>query len=108
MGKRWTLQLIELLLQRPARFCELSRALPDLSERVMSDRLRELAEAGLVAREVDVGPPLSTTYSLTPRGGALAPTIEALRAWAGQGIAPARGVTRRAARGRAEDRAART
>lgn len=84
LGKRWSLLIVEALLQRPARFCELSRALPTLSERVLSDRLRELAEVGLVRREVDPGPPITATYALTARGTRLGPVLEALRAWAGE------------------------
>lgn len=82
LGKRWTGLLVDLLLQRPARFCELSRAVPGLSERVMSDRLRELEEAGIVERTVDPGPPVAVTYSLTPVGEGLGPAMAALREWA--------------------------
>jgi DNA-binding HxlR family transcriptional regulator len=65
LAKRWTLQLLFLLLQRPARFSELERAVPGLTNRVMADRLRELQDAGLVARQVDPGPPSgATTHSL--------------------------------------------
>jgi DNA-binding HxlR family transcriptional regulator len=53
LAKRWTLVIVELLLQRAARFCELSRALPRISERVLSQRLWELVESGLATREVD-------------------------------------------------------
>ncbi len=52
LGKRWTLLIVELLLQRPARFCELRRALPRISERVLSERLSELTGSGLATREV--------------------------------------------------------
>jgi DNA-binding HxlR family transcriptional regulator len=48
LAKRWMLQLLFLLLQRPARFSELERAVPGLTNRVMADRLRELQDAGLV------------------------------------------------------------
>lgn len=82
LGKRWTLLIVALLLQRSARFCELSRALPELSERVMSARLRELAEAGVVSRRVDPGPPIVATYRLTAHGARLRPVIEALGVWA--------------------------
>src|SRR5215216_6707408 len=82
LGKRWTALIVDLLLQRPARFNELAQAVPGLSHRVMTDRLRELAEAGLVERSVDPGPPTTTTYSLTPLGERLRPGLEALRVWA--------------------------
>ena len=81
LGKRWVGRLVDLLLQRPARFSELLAALPELSRRVLSQRLLELQQCGLVRREVDPGPPISATYRLTERGQALAPAMSALRAW---------------------------
>lgn len=83
LGKRWTGLLIDLLLQRPARFSELTAALPQLSKRVLSERLAELQEAKLVVREVEPGPPVSVTYRLTGRGHGLQPAMDALRVWAG-------------------------
>ena len=71
LNRRWALQILVVLLQRPARFTEFLRTIPGLSKNVMVERLRELGEAGLVARHVDPGPPVTTTYSLTPDGEAL-------------------------------------
>lgn len=96
-GKRWNAVIIDVLLQRPARFGELTRAVSGLSQRVLSERLRELADAGLVDRHVDTGSPISVTYSLTERGQDLAPAMQAMREWAAgleegpQPPAPARG-----------------
>jgi DNA-binding HxlR family transcriptional regulator len=87
LGKRWSGLLIDLLLQRPARFSELARAVPGLSERVLGERLRELEEAGLVERRVDPGPPISVTYLLTPLGEELEPAMRELRDWASKLIA---------------------
>ena len=83
LGKRWTGLLIDLLLQRPARFNELAAALPQLSKRVLSERLAELQDAGLVLREVDDGRPVAVSYRLTERGQGLSPAMDALRVWAG-------------------------
>ena len=80
LGKRWTLLIVALLLQRPARFCALAAALP-ISDRVLSERLGELIEAGLASRQVDEGPPISSRYALTARGRALTPVIDELTAW---------------------------
>jgi DNA-binding HxlR family transcriptional regulator len=82
LAKRWTLQILFLLLQRPARFNELERAVPGLTNRVMADRLRELQDAGLVDRQVDPGPPITSIYTLTTDGEALRPILEPLRPWA--------------------------
>jgi DNA-binding HxlR family transcriptional regulator len=83
LGKRWMGPIIDVLLQRPARFNEIARAIPQLSKRMLDERLTELAGCGLVAREVDAGPPLAVTYRLTPRGEGLRPALDALRIWAG-------------------------
>jgi DNA-binding HxlR family transcriptional regulator len=78
VGKRWTLAILATLLHGPARFSELARAVPGLSERVMSERLQELSEARLVERVVDPGPPLGTRYRLTAVGERLRPAVQSL------------------------------
>ncbi len=82
LGKRWTGIVIGTLTARPAGFAELSRAIPGISESVLSDRLSELASAGLVSREVREGPPVGVVYRLTPAGKALSPALKALARWA--------------------------
>src|SRR5216683_7962985 len=82
LGKRWTGPLLSILLQRPAHFAELARAVTGLSERMLSERLQELIEAGLAERRVEPGPPLGTLYRLTPAGEGLRPAMDALAAWA--------------------------
>ena len=78
VGKRWTLPILAALMHGPSRFSELARAVPGLSERVMSERLQELCEAGVVERRVSAGPPLSTSYLLTDLGERLRPAVESL------------------------------
>ncbi|GAA1966502.1 winged helix-turn-helix transcriptional regulator [Kitasatospora viridis] len=82
LGKRWSGLVVAVLNQRSAYFADLRRAIPGISERMLSDRLSELAEAGLVLREVDEGPPLRVSYRLTEAGRALGPALEELRCWA--------------------------
>lgn len=82
LGKRWSGILLAVLMQGEARFAELRRAVPGISERMLSDRLTELTAAGLVVREVVPGPPLGVNYRLTRAGAALGPAMEALRDWA--------------------------
>ena len=79
VGKRWTLAILATLMHGPARFSELVRAVPGLSERVMSERLQELCEAGLVERRAEPGPPPGSRYHLTARGERLRPALESLR-----------------------------
>ncbi|MYV52437.1 transcriptional regulator [Streptomyces sp. SID3212] len=80
-GKRWTGPIVSVLMQRAVYFAELRRAIPGISERMLSDRLTELAAAGLVVREVDDGPPLRVAYRLTEAGQAMEPALKELRMW---------------------------
>ncbi|WP_405734458.1 helix-turn-helix transcriptional regulator [Streptomyces sp. NBC_00028] len=82
LGKRWTGPIVAVLTPGPAYFVDLRRAIPGISERMLSDRLTELAAAGLVVREVDEGPPLRVSYRLTEAGAALEPAFAELRRWA--------------------------
>ncbi|MFF7251291.1 winged helix-turn-helix transcriptional regulator [Embleya sp. NPDC008237] len=84
LGKRWNGVILASLMKGPGRFAELGRAVSGISERMLSDRLAELGDAGLVNREVDPGPPLRVTYRLTPAGEALRPALEELGSWAEQ------------------------
>ncbi|HTT93706.1 MAG TPA: helix-turn-helix domain-containing protein [Solirubrobacterales bacterium] len=82
IGKRWTGAIVCALTERPMRFGELGKVVPGLSDRLLSQRLRELEEEGLVEREVEAGTPTRVTYSLTPTGADLGPAIAELKAWA--------------------------
>jgi DNA-binding HxlR family transcriptional regulator len=89
LGKRWSGVILGLLLQGPARFAVLARTIPGISERMLSDRLNELAEAGLIDRTVLDGPPLGVVYQLTESGRAIGPSLLKLGEWAERYIAPA-------------------
>jgi DNA-binding HxlR family transcriptional regulator len=82
LGKRWTGVVIGVLLERPARFAEIAHAIPGITESMLSARLTELKDAGLLTREVIEGPPIASIYRLTPRGEALRPALLALGEWA--------------------------
>jgi DNA-binding HxlR family transcriptional regulator len=81
LGKRWTGVLLGTLRGGPGGFRALSRAVDGISDSMLSDRLAELAEAGLVTRTVREGPPLSVTYALTEAGRALLPALEQITRW---------------------------
>ena len=81
LGKRWNGVLLGALIAGPAGFSELKRGV-GVSDSVLSDRLAELAEAGLVARSVSAGPPVSVSYALTDNGRAILPALDALTEWA--------------------------
>jgi DNA-binding HxlR family transcriptional regulator len=82
IGKRWTGAILCALTERPMRFGELGKVVPGLSDRLLSQRLRELEEEGLVEREVEAGSPVRVTYSLTEVGNQLDPAIKELQIWA--------------------------
>jgi DNA-binding HxlR family transcriptional regulator len=84
IGKRWTGAIGCALTARSMRFGELRKAIPGLSDRLLSQRLRELEDEGLVEREVVAGTPVRVTYSLTAIGERLGPAIAELRTWAKQ------------------------
>ena len=80
-GKRWTGPIVSVLMQYPVHFADLRRAIPGISERMLSDRLSELGAAGLVVRDVDEGPPLRVSYRLTQAGAAMEPALKELALW---------------------------
>jgi len=82
VGDRWTLLIVrELLLQGPCRFTDLKRGLPGVAANLLSTRLKELEEAGLITRE-DAPPPVATVlYALSEDGLALEPVLKALGLW---------------------------
>ena len=82
LGKRWNGMIIDALSTGPIAFSALRRTVTGISDAVLSDRLSELAEADLVARTVEVGPPVSVSYALTTRGDSLVPVLQELGRWA--------------------------
>ena len=82
LGKRWTGVLLATLRDRAVGFRVLTRAIPGISDSVLSDRLSELVDAGLIVRSVKEGPPVAVSYALTDAGGALLPALEQIGRWA--------------------------
>jgi DNA-binding HxlR family transcriptional regulator len=82
IGKRWSGAILLVLMEGPQRFADLPRAVPGLSDRLLSQRLRELEEAGLVDRRVEPGQPVRVTYELTSMGAELRPALDGLQDWA--------------------------
>jgi DNA-binding HxlR family transcriptional regulator len=82
IGKRWAGAILWALAERPHFFGELCQAVPGLSDRLLSRRLRELEAEGLVARTVHPGNPPRVSYALTRKGDALRPAIRELGDWA--------------------------
>jgi DNA-binding HxlR family transcriptional regulator len=88
IGKRWTGAIVHALLPGPMRFSEIAHAIPDISDRLLSMRLRELECEGIVTREIHAANPVRVEYALTDKGAALAPAVTALGAWAREWVAP--------------------
>jgi DNA-binding HxlR family transcriptional regulator len=82
LGKRWTGAIVHVLLAGPMRFSTITHAVPQISDRLLSMRLKELEVAGIVSRHVQEGAPVRVEYGLTAKGQALEPTLTALRTWA--------------------------
>jgi DNA-binding HxlR family transcriptional regulator len=88
VGRRWSGTILRALMDRPLRFSEISIRIPEISDRSLSLRLKELEIEGIVVRAVEPTQPVSVTYSLTEKGRALESAIAALERWAHDWLAP--------------------
>src|SRR5216117_291606 len=82
IGRRWTGAIIFVLLRSRCRFATLRDAIPDITDRMLSERLQELEQEGIVERTVIPESPVRVEYSLTPKGRALASAVDAISDWA--------------------------
>lgn len=82
IGRRWAGAILWTLTGGPCYFADIAHAVPGLSDRLLSRRLRELEEAGLIGRAVHEGAPARVSYELTPMGAELEPVIRELSDWA--------------------------
>ena len=102
IGRRWTGAIIFVLLKARCRFATLRDAIPDITDRMLSDRLQELEAEGIVERTVIPETPVRVEYALTRKGKALADAIQAISHWADKWIdappAPSARPTKRRAR----------
>ena len=91
LGKRWAGMVLSVLMQGPLHFNEVKRAVPGVSDRVLTERLGEFVDLGLVSRTVSDGGPVRVRYELTERGAAMRPAITELTRWAAQNLSPTDG-----------------
>ena len=82
VGRRWSGAILFSLIEGPRYFSEVAAAVPGLSDRLLSQRLRELESEGLVERAVHEGSPARVSYCLSEPGEALVPALRALYDWA--------------------------
>ncbi len=90
LGKRWNGVILGTLTNGSSGFAELKRNAAGISDSVLSERLSELQQAGLITRSVVPGPPVSVSYELSDTGNALIPAMRALTTWASENFARAR------------------
>src|SRR5689334_9024525 len=78
IGRRWTGAIIFVLLRSRCRFATLRSSIPDITDRMLSERLQELEDEGIVERTVIPETPVRVEYSLTKKGLALASAMDAI------------------------------
>jgi DNA-binding HxlR family transcriptional regulator len=82
VGRRWTGAILRVLMDGPLRFSEIAQSVPELSDRLLSERMKELEGRGIVGRNVISGPPLRVEYELSRMGRELEPALGELERWA--------------------------
>lgn len=82
LSRKWAGLILYTLMEGERYFCELQRAIPALSARLLTLRLKEFEEAGLVTRMVANDTPVRVRYALTPKGAALVPALRGIESWA--------------------------
>ena len=99
IGRRWTGAIIFVLIKSRCRFATLRDAIPDITDRMLSERLQELETEGIVERTVVPDTPVRVEYALTRKGRELATPIKAITDWAHDWIElPAASLKRRKTR----------
>ena len=88
IGRRWTGAVVRALADGAIRFGEVTAAVPGLSDRMLSERLKELEAEGIVARVVVPDYPVRIEYRLTAKGRDLGAVMDAIAAWAHRWLAP--------------------
>lgn len=81
LGKKWTGLIIRVLLDGPKRFKDIKAQIPDMSDRILTERMKELEQMQVVRRTVYPEKPTRIEYSLTEKGLALEPVIASIQAW---------------------------
>lgn len=88
IGRRWTGAILRALLRGVSRFGDLAAAIPDMSDRMLSERLKELESEGIVERHVIPAMPVRVEYHLTPKGRALESVVQTILTWADDWMTP--------------------
>ncbi|ARK28597.1 winged helix-turn-helix transcriptional regulator [Halalkalibacter krulwichiae] len=81
LGKKWTGLIIRVLLDGPKRFKEIKAQIPEMSDRILTERMKELELQKIIVRNVYPEKPVRIEYELTEKGLALKPVIESIQSW---------------------------
>ncbi|MGH2820977.1 MAG: winged helix-turn-helix transcriptional regulator [Actinomycetota bacterium] len=87
IGRRWSGTILRALMGSPLRFSEISARIPEISDRSLSARLKELEAEAVVVRRVEATQPVSVSYELTEKGRALGAVIAEVERWAHDWVA---------------------
>jgi DNA-binding HxlR family transcriptional regulator len=82
IGSRWTGAIIQTLLKGPVRYATIKSAIPDITDRMLSERLRSLESEDVLIRRVLPDSPIRVEYELTSKGSALQKALHEIAAWA--------------------------
>lgn len=93
IGGRWTGAIIRTLLPGKTRYAQIKAAVPDITDRMLSERLRSLEAEGLVTRTVIPESPIRVEYELTEKGRSLEPALDEIGTWAERWIPDASAAT---------------
>ncbi|RED58495.1 winged helix-turn-helix transcriptional regulator [Cohnella lupini] len=86
ISKKWVSSIIHTLMEEPKRFSEINAYIPDLSKRVLNERVKDLEDMGIVIRNVITERPIRTEYSLTRKGVELGRALKGLEEWANKWV----------------------
>jgi DNA-binding HxlR family transcriptional regulator len=86
LAKKWTGLILRVLMEEKRRFRDIREHIPQMSERMLAERLKDLEASGLVNRQVYPETPVRIEYTLTEKGKALQPVLDSIEAWATEWI----------------------
>ncbi|MCM3784154.1 helix-turn-helix transcriptional regulator [Neobacillus mesonae] len=82
LGKRWNGLIIQTLMDGPKRFKDISNLIPQMSDKMLSERMKDLEGEGILIRHVYPETPVRIEYELTDKGKALQPVMQGIQQWA--------------------------
>ena len=100
IGRRWTGMVVRSMLNGATRFCDIAVAVPNMSDKMLAKRLKELEAQGIITRTVTPDTPVRVDYELTAKGRALESVMDALGKWADRWTGPCPAIKERRPRAR--------